>query len=408
MTGTQSIDLPLVRGWVTAAKPALEALQHDAERLSNQWNQVVAATSMATPAPVLPAVVADLATRRGIAAFAESIHATLVDGGSLDDINLQQWPLGEPGGFETFASDPASRPILLTDPGGPADVSDERAELNDAMDGWGTDVDAIFGTLSGLSASEQMALRNDPELMDRLNRELGRGDRARMMQLLDVDVATRADNAMDGWGTDESALREALRSATPEERAAIRADEELMARMDRELGSGDDREIAQILDPDAVTLHFDGASVVARTPDGVEVERWDAVSGNLRRPSPGAPDQTAPQLQEEKGKGPLPEGRWNLDPEIQQRREEDPEFWERRPSRAWGDSRTQILPKEWTEAYGRDQFFAHGGDDPGSAGCVDFLDQNDDFQDWLRDHGEPVELVVDYPEFGNDYTNGRD
>lgn len=37
----------------------------------------------------------------------------------------------------------------------------------------------------------------------------------------------------------------------------------------------------------------------------------------------------------------------------------------------WGDYRVPLHPNDGANTFGRDGFFMHGGDDPGSAGCID-------------------------------------
>lgn len=51
-----------------------------------------------------------------------------------------------------------------------------RNRLHDAMDGWGTDEDAIFALLAKASSTEIQAVLNDKALMERLNRELSSKD----------------------------------------------------------------------------------------------------------------------------------------------------------------------------------------------------------------------------------------
>jgi hypothetical protein len=44
----------------------------------------------------------------------------------------------------------------------------------------------------------------------------------------------------------------------------------------------------------------------------------------------------------------------------------------------------------------RDHFYIHGGDEPGSAGCIDLHVYNDDFHAWFRAHGKVLRLFVRY------------
>lgn len=308
---------------------------------------------------------------------------------------------------------------LLGPPAPPVDVTDEKGALNDALDNfWGNDEEAIWRTLEGLTPAERAALRNDAQLMERLNNELGRGDRARAMSMLGLPEQALTI-ATDGLGTDERAVRETIRRASPAERAQIRANPALMDKLRSDLTGSQMEEVNDLLDPNRISVHFDGEVVTALDANGNVLESWGAVSGVVD--SNGA---TQPELEGQKAGrsgflglgshqpgGPVPEGRWQLEPSEQQRRADDPDFWKSRRAQDWGDSRTIIRPKEWTDTLNRTELFTHGGEDPGapgSAGCVDFFTENDGFQQWLGAQDGPVELVVDYDNYGDDYSTGID
>jgi len=95
----------------------------------------------------------------------------------------------------------------------------------------------------------------------------------------------------------------------------------------------------------------------------------------------------------DKGKGPLPPGKYTLNPkEISKagffRRFIDP--------RDWGDYRAPLHPEAGTNTYGRSGFFLHGGwKRLGSEGCIKVNDLNQDrlFQ-LLRNSSGPVEVTV--------------
>jgi hypothetical protein len=55
-----------------------------------------------------------------------------------------------------------------------------------------------------------------------------------------------------------------------------------------------------------------------------------------------------------------------------------------------------LHPDSGTNLQGRDAngFFVHGGDTPGSAGCVDLTGQNDAFHQFLKGYGKPIKLTV--------------
>ncbi len=63
---------------------------------------------------------------------------------------------------------------------------------------------------------------------------------------------------------------------------------------------------------------------------------------------------------------------------------------------SWGNSRTWLTPIEVPNLYNRSGFTIHGGDEPGSAGCIDLTGSNDAFHKWLKDYGKPVDIRVKY------------
>ncbi len=129
-------------------------------------------------------------------------------------------------------------------------AGDVAHRLLEAMEGWGTDEDAIFGALSGRTRLDLSAITEayepismngslDADLRD----ELTDGEYARAQTLLATaeadqpdltpeealaqragraeDVAAQLDEAMSGWGTDEQQLLNALAGRTPFQVVAI-------------------------------------------------------------------------------------------------------------------------------------------------------------------------------------------
>jgi len=166
------------------------------------------------------------------------------------------------------------------------------------------------------------------------------------------------------------------------------------------------------------SLTFDGCKVTHLADSGKAISSWNAVSG-----LPG----TSVEDQGEKGKGPLPEGTYTINPsEVQYRLDEVPiivpnpsnaassitvwvyshPLWahSERERVAWGDYRTNLHPDPGTDLRGRDpdKFFIHGGDVPGSRGCIDlagvdhFYLMNNAFHNFLSSYGKPIKLVVKY------------
>jgi len=68
---------------------------------------------------------------------------------------------------------------------------------------------------------------------------------------------------------------------------------------------------------------------------------------------------------------------------------------------AWGDYRLPITKLGETETFGRGSFYIHGGGIPGSIGCIDLLNQMNDFvkyfEDWKnKNDNKKLKLVVKY------------
>jgi hypothetical protein len=148
--------------------------------------------------------------------------------------------------------------------------------------------------------------------------------------------------------------------------------------------------------------YFDGSRNLTRA--------WRAVSGR-----PG----TTVANQGEEDVGPIPEGVWTVDPrESENRYDHDPYvliptmgypagpgvpspshplwYWVEKQGRAWGNYRGEIRPVNGTKTFGRDGFFIHGGDRPGSAGCIDLTADNDDFFKFFRQLNKKLILIVRY------------
>jgi len=68
---------------------------------------------------------------------------------------------------------------------------------------------------------------------------------------------------------------------------------------------------------------------------------------------------------------------------------------------AWGDYRLPITKFGETETFGRGSFYIHGGGIPGSIGCIDLLNQMNDFVEYFEDwknksNNKTLKLVVKY------------
>jgi len=118
--------------------------------------------------------------------------------------------------------------------------------------------------------------------------------------------------------------------------------------------------------PDApVELSFDG-NTLRMHGAGVDTS-WPAVSG---RPDGSGGLDYSLDRQRQKGVGPIPEGKYWLDPRQLVNLEERL-LYGLRYETAWGTHRITIHPFTTTETHGRGGFFIHGGTVRGSAGCID-------------------------------------
>jgi RHS repeat-associated protein len=161
------------------------------------------------------------------------------------------------------------------------------------------------------------------------------------------------------------------------------------------------------IDPSGLdSLLFDGCKVTQLDDSGNVVQSWNSVSG---KPGTSAADQS------KKGEGPIPEGTYTVNPSDAQYRF-DQKFVIYNPANpsgtwvyahslwatseleriAWGDYRTELHADPGTNTFGRSGFFMHGGDVPGSAGCIDLTHQDKAFHDFLKGYGKPIKVIVKY------------
>jgi hypothetical protein len=149
-------------------------------------------------------------------------------------------------------------------------------------------------------------------------------------------------------------------------------------------------------------LEFDGRILIFQAGD--KLFSYPAVSG---KKTPEGRFVYTESRQRQSNIGPIPEGTYWINPS---------ELWENAwykvgSTSAWGNYRITIHPFTTTETYGRGGFFIHGGDTPGSIGCIDLATRMDQF---VRDllgvlSGKrfcQIHVKVKYPEAG-DYPMPR-
>jgi hypothetical protein len=139
-----------------------------------------------------------------------------------------------------------------------------------------------------------------------------------------------------------------------------------------------------------VSLNFDGRTLSLFAPSS---RSWSAVSG---RPLADGTFDYSKERQRLEGTGPIPSGTYWLDPT-----EMADLWWHFTLRAAWGKHRITLHPFGSTSTFGRGGFFIHGGDVPGSAGCIDLTSSMDDFAQLLAQSVSSrcrVQLTVSYPE----------
>jgi RHS repeat-associated protein len=124
----------------------------------------------------------------------------------------------------------------------------------------------------------------------------------------------------------------------------------------------------------------------------------------------GKPGFQSQEFQSRKDKGPIPEGSYMLGntqsytPATSFLRKSLEKAgitnWEGTATMGgtdtWGTIRTWLEPMSGTDTYGRGGFSIHGGKEPGSAGCIDLTNMNNEFHNWLKSYAKPIILKVKY------------
>lgn len=87
--------------------------------------------------------------------------------------------------------------------------------------------------------------------------------------------------------------------------------------------------------------------------------------------------------------GPIPPGTYSLDP-----KQISEGGFIRNLLGDWGQYRAPLTPNSSTNTYGRDGFFLHGGNTPGSAGCIDIGSGDKTLFPNLATHNGPIPLTA--------------
>ena len=144
-------------------------------------------------------------------------------------------------------------------------------------------------------------------------------------------------------------------------------------------------------------LIFDGENLTLYENGKIE-KQWQGVSGRE--------GYQEPQFQGKRDLGPIPEGNYALPKsEYQNWGSVKGLAWIRSNigigpwpggTDSWGEHRVWLKPSNETNTYGRGGFSVHGGNEPGSAGCIDLTGQMNSFADWFIKNDSDAILHVKY------------
>lgn len=136
---------------------------------------------------------------------------------------------------------------------------------------------------------------------------------------------------------------------------------------------------------DALHMTFDGKKVVLKDERGDIVCECEATSGRS-----GVSDTSV------KDAGPIPEGEYTIKPE-----EVSPVSGFRKLLRSltgdWGSYRVPLHPSSSTNMFDRSGVMMHGGQIPGSAGCIDVGSCESKIFPIIQQQKDPIRVKVDYP-----------
>jgi len=127
-----------------------------------------------------------------------------------------------------------------------------------------------------------------------------------------------------------------------------------------------------------INLLFNGKKLIMTS--GIKKKRVYRYMADSGKPNEMGRFSYSKERQKTPYKGPIPEGEYWINPD---------EFWENAwykigSESAWGKYRITIHPFPKTNTYNRGGFFIHGGDLPGSAGCIDLTTQMSQFYKDLK------------------------
>jgi len=138
-------------------------------------------------------------------------------------------------------------------------------------------------------------------------------------------------------------------------------------------------------------LLFDRKYIYLKAQNGRVKKKWVATSGKLN---------ATISDQNKKDFGPLPEGDYTVKFSATLDYKNNTSLWDKIKwlwkSPAWGFVATPLEPSPKNEMVDRGNFYIHGGNEPGSEGCIDLTNKNQNFHTFLRLYKRDVKLIVKY------------
>ncbi|MFI3272601.1 MAG: L,D-transpeptidase [Pseudomonadota bacterium] len=116
--------------------------------------------------------------------------------------------------------------------------------------------------------------------------------------------------------------------------------------------------------------------------------------GKLQKTYPYTSGRDGETDQTKRGQGPTPSGTYYINPKDASERTWSKRLVDAYRNTDWGRFRVPMIPDEGNELYGRSGFFVHGGDEPGSAGCLDLGEWDSEFFYNLGNTDEEVKITV--------------
>lgn len=162
---------------------------------------------------------------------------------------------------------------------------DVKGDLRKAIEGWGTDEEAIYTRLGTATEPEKEAVRSDPALMEDLRDDLNRHEWVRVLNLLGLGLETQIREAGSGWGTDEEGIYRAVEGATAPALKQMIANGPVLLDMRSELTDGElGRVLGTVADKyknDAGTTDAETYHVMMLFPDSVDesCDKYDKEQG---------------------------------------------------------------------------------------------------------------------------------